>query len=80
MKTPNTRRKESDMSMSNNHEHIHISIPEIIKGKVENNIAQVPGSNRCIVCGEKILDTVEVLKMHDIFLEKERCYAQSQDV
>ncbi len=78
IRTPKNRLNNMDISIRNNYEHIHIPIPEIRKGNIENNIAQVPGSNNCIVCGENIPDTIEVQTEYDIFLKKEESFCQEQ--
>lgn len=64
----------------NNHEHIHIPIPKIILDKTKNNIAQVPGTNNCIICGDNIPDSKIVLDMYNKFLETENANAKSQNV
>jgi len=53
-------------------EHKHIPIAEIIKGKIQGHVAQKPGSNKCVVCGELLPDMNIVTEMFMKFIDKER--------
>ena len=52
-------------------EHQHIPIPEIVEGRVKDNVGMRPNSNRCVICGELLVDQPIVLEQWNHFLEKE---------
>lgn len=52
-------------------EHQHIPIPEIVQGRVPENIAMAPGTNRCVICGFLVPDQPIVLEMFEQFLMRE---------
>lgn len=52
-------------------EHQHILIPEIVKGRVQDNVGMRPGTNICTICGEIVADQQIVLTQWDEFLIKE---------
>ncbi|MDD5614997.1 MAG: hypothetical protein PHH85_02210 [Candidatus Methanoperedens sp.] len=52
-------------------EHQHIPIPEIVKGRVPDNIGMRPETNRCVICGEIVADQPIVLQQWEQFLMKE---------
>lgn len=52
-------------------EHQHIPIPEIVKGRVPENIGMRPQSNYCVICGELVADQPIVLEMFEQFLMRE---------
>lgn len=52
-------------------EHQHIPIPEIVKGRVPENIGMRPQSNRCVICGFLVIDQPIVLEMWERFLMRE---------
>lgn len=55
-------------------EHLHIPIPQVIRGNMPGNIGIVPLTNICCVCGETVGDHPDTESRWQAFLLRERRY------
>lgn len=65
--------------MTEQTEHRHIPIPEIVQGRAPDNIGIRPNSSRCIECGELVPDHPDTARRWQAFLYREMQVKEIKD-